>query len=177
MLFGAQGSNLKIIAEKTATQLATKGCNVSISGVDALAVELCAKLLVQLYAVLRSGFPLDTRDITQAFELILVDDNLDLRKFFKDSSFIVSPKRNISPKSINQRDYIVACKENDIVFGVGPAGTGKTYLAMAMAVSSLLSKKVKRIILTRPAVEAGEKLGFLPGDMVEKVNPYLRPLL
>lgn len=176
LLLGPQGANLDLIAEKTATQLASRGNSVHISSAEPAAVEFAAKLLHQLYAVLRGGFPLDKRDISRAIGMLEDDPALDLRRFFKDSSFVASPRRNISPKSLNQRDYLNALKEEDMVFGIGPAGTGKTYLAVAMAVSFLLSKKVKRIILTRPAVEAGEKLGFLPGDMVEKVNPYLRPL-
>lgn len=176
LLLGPQGANLDLIAEKTSTQLASRGNSVHISSFDPASVEFTAKLLHQLYAVLRGGFPLDRRDIGQAIGMLETDPALDLRKFFKDSSFVASPKRNISPKSLNQREYLTALKDTDMVFGVGPAGTGKTYLAVAMAISFLLGKKVKRIVLTRPAVEAGEKLGFLPGDMVEKVNPYLRPL-
>jgi phosphate starvation-inducible PhoH-like protein len=100
----------------------------------------------------------------------------DLGKLFKEKFFAVSPKKTISPKSISQREYLEAIRTREVVFAIGPAGTGKTYLAVAMAVSFLLQKKVKRLILTRPALEAGEKLGFLPGDILEKVNPYLRPL-
>ena len=101
---------------------------------------------------------------------------MDLRDYFTRSAVRASGRRQVSPKSFNQRQYLDAIEQHDIVFGIGPAGTGKTYLAMAQAVSALSAKRVSRIILTRPAVEAGEKLGFLPGDLQEKVNPYLRPL-
>ncbi len=111
-----------------------------------------------------------------AAQLIADDPDIDLREYFLKSTQTQSGKRRVDPKSINQRRYLDAIEQNDIVFGIGPAGTGKTYLAMAQAVSFLLAKRVNRIILARPAVEAGEKLGFLPGDLQEKVNPYLRPL-
>jgi len=104
------------------------------------------------------------------------DPTIDLRDYFLKSTLTQSGRKRIAPKTVNQRRYLEAIDQNDIVFGIGPAGTGKTYLAMAQAVSFLLAKKVTRIILARPAVEAGEKLGFLPGDLAEKVNPYLRPL-
>ena len=104
------------------------------------------------------------------------DPNIDLREYFLKSTQTQSGRRRVAPKTVNQRRYLDAIEQNDIVFGIGPAGTGKTYLAMAQAVSFLLAKRVNRIILARPAVEAGEKLGFLPGDLQEKVNPYLRPL-
>jgi phosphate starvation-inducible PhoH-like protein len=104
------------------------------------------------------------------------DQDVDLRDHFLKGSLTPAGKRRIAPKSVNQRKYLEAIEQHDIVFGIGPAGTGKTYLAMAQAVAYLVAKKVNRIILARPAVEAGEKLGFLPGDLQEKVNPYLRPL-
>ena len=122
------------------------------------------------------GYHLSKDDVRRAVQLVDQDAEVDLRNFFGRSPVRPSSKRHVKPKSVNQRRYLDAIEDHDIVFGVGPAGTGKTYLAMAEAVSFLTSKRVSRIILARPAVEAGEKLGFLPGDLQEKVNPYLRPL-
>src|SRR5690606_18315494 len=111
-----------------------------------------------------------------AVTILSTNAKANLRDIFLDSVFVSSSKKIIAPKSLNQKAYIDAIRQNDLVFGIGPAGTGKTYLAMAMALDALTKRAVKRIILTRPAVEAGERLGFLPGDLAEKVNPYLRPL-
>ena len=124
----------------------------------------------------QEGYRVSNGDVKTAAQLIASDPNIDLREYFLKSTQTQSGKRRIAPKTVNQRRYLDAIEQNDIVFGIGPAGTGKTYLAMAQAVSFLLAKRVNRIILARPAVEAGEKLGFLPGDLQEKVNPYLRPL-
>ena len=135
------------------------------------------QLVEQLSGLIEEGHNLSVRDVKTATQLIAEDPNVDLREhFLKGGQFRQAGKRRITAKSANQRKYLDAIEEHDIVFGIGPAGTGKTYLAMAQAVNYLLAKKVSRIILARPAVEAGEKLGFLPGDLQEKVNPYLRPL-
>ena len=125
---------------------------------------------------MKEGYKLSGADVKTASELVAQDQQVDLRDHFLKSSLTPAGKRRIAPKTINQRRYLEAIEATDIVFGIGPAGTGKTYLAMAQAVAFLVAKKVSRIILARPAVEAGEKLGFLPGDLQEKVNPYLRPL-
>jgi phosphate starvation-inducible PhoH-like protein len=114
--------------------------------------------------------------VEYGLRILSADRNARLREIFLDTIYISAHKRTIAPKSIAQKDYIDAIRKNDIVFGIGPAGTGKTYLAMAMAVAALAKNEIMRIVLTRPAVEAGERLGFLPGDLAEKVNPYLRPL-
>jgi phosphate starvation-inducible PhoH-like protein len=136
-----------------------------------------AHLTAQLSALIAEGHAIGVRDVKTATQLVAEDANVDLREhFLKGGQFRQAGKRRITAKSVNQRRYLDAIEEHDIVFGIGPAGTGKTYLAMAQAVNYLLAKKVSRIILARPAVEAGEKLGFLPGDLQEKVNPYLRPL-
>ena len=125
---------------------------------------------------MRDGYKLSNADVKTASDLVAQDQSVDLREHFLKGSLTPAGKRRVAPKTINQRRYLDAIDAHDIVFGIGPAGTGKTYLAMAQAVSFLVAKKVSRIILARPAVEAGEKLGFLPGDLQEKVNPYLRPL-
>ncbi len=125
---------------------------------------------------MRGGYKLAKGDVRTAAQLVAQDDNVALSDYFLRGATRTSGKRQVTAKSVNQRRYLEAIDKHDIVFGIGPAGTGKTYLAMAQAVSFLLSKRVSRIILARPAVEAGEKLGFLPGDLQEKVNPYLRPL-
>ena len=134
------------------------------------------RVVGQLASLMREGYKLSNADVKTASDLVAQDQSVDLREHFLKGSLTAAGKRRVAPKTINQRRYLEAIDATDIVFGIGPAGTGKTYLAMAQAVSFLVAKKVTRIILARPAVEAGEKLGFLPGDLQEKVNPYLRPL-
>jgi phosphate starvation-inducible PhoH-like protein len=136
-----------------------------------------ARLVEQISGLIGEGHDISLRDVKTAADVLSEDADVDLRDhFLKGGQVRTAGKRRIAAKTVNQRRYLDAIEQNDIVFGIGPAGTGKTYLAMAQAVSYLLAKKVSRIILARPAVEAGEKLGFLPGDLQEKVNPYLRPL-
>ena len=125
---------------------------------------------------MREGYRFAKGDVKRASQLVAQDDTIELRDYFLRSALRPSVRRQVTPKSVNQRRYVDAIDRYDIVLGIGPAGTGKTYLAMAQAVSFLVAKKVSRIILARPAVEAGERLGFLPGDLQEKINPYLRPL-
>ena len=151
------------------------GNNITISGNNGNVLKVSA-LLQQLYSIMEKGWRIQSSDIDYANRILSEDVNFELARIFLDTVFISSQKRIITPKSIAQRLYIEYMRNYDMVFAIGPAGTGKTYLAMAMAVSYLLERKVQRIILARPAVEAGEKLGFLPGDLAEKVNPYLRPL-
>ena len=139
-------------------------------------VSKVERLFTQLGTLFQEGYRVSNGDVKTAAQLVADDPNIDLRDYFLKSTQTQSGKRRIAPKTVNQRRYLDAIEQHDIVFGIGPAGTGKTYLAMAQAVSFLLAKRVTRIILARPAVEAGEKLGFLPGDLQEKVNPYLRPL-
>lgn len=174
-LFGRHDDHLKIVERVLGVSIHPKGNEATVAG-DPLQVELAAKVLSGLYRVLRKGIPITSNDVASAVRIVCSDRNADVATVFQDVVFMSSRSRIITPKSVAQKKYLDAIREADIVFGVGPAGTGKTFLAMAMAVSSLLRKDVKRIILARPAVEAGEKLGFLPGDMAEKVNPYLRPL-
>jgi phosphate starvation-inducible protein PhoH and related proteins len=140
------------------------------------AVELAYKLLEDLYQVLQAGTKIYPTDVDCAARMIARHPQANVRDVFLDVVFLSPTKRRITPKSLGQKHYIDAIRTHDIVFGIGPAGTGKTFLAMAMAVSALVQKQVARIVLARPAIEAGEKLGFLPGTLYEKVNPYLRPL-
>ena len=174
-LFGIHDDHLKIVERTLGVSVLPKGNEVSVSG-DPLQVDLAVKVLEGLYRVLRKGIPLTSNDVAAVVRIVCSDRNADVSMVFQDVVFKSSRNRIITPKSVAQKMYLDAMRDFDIVFGVGPAGTGKTFLAMAMAVGFLLKKEVKRIILARPAVEAGEKLGFLPGDMAEKVNPYLRPL-
>jgi len=138
--------------------------------------SLVIRLLRQLVSLAQSGYHLNSSDISFALRIISRDSQADLADIFLDTIHVSPKNRRITPKSLAQKAYIEAIREKGFVFGIGPAGTGKTYLAMAMAVAALFAEEVRCIILTRPAVEAGERLGFLPGDLAEKVNPYLRPL-
>jgi phosphate starvation-inducible PhoH-like protein len=174
-LFGAHSENLRRIARTIGVKINAKGNGLTIQGED-LDVDLSIRVLNSLYALLKKGYPLYPTDIDYAIRMISDDQKVNLEDIFLDTVYISSRKRVITPKSLAQKRYIEAIRKYDLVIGIGPAGTGKTYLAMAMAVASLMKQGVERIVLTRPAVEAGEKLGFLPGDISEKVNPYLRPL-
>ena len=152
-----------------------RGNEVRLVG-DADQVELARKVLEELYSVVRSGGELQTRDVRQAVRMVTEEPDVNLSEVYEDVLSSVGGRRRIKAKNVNQRRYIEAMRKSDVVFAVGPAGTGKTYLAMAMAIAALNRHEVSRVVLTRPAVEAGEKLGFLPGSMAEKVDPYLRPL-
>jgi len=174
-LFGERNSNLQRIAAATDTTVNARGSKVFIQG-DSINTRLAQNVLDQLYALIKEGYPIHPNDFDYAVRVLSGNDRADLKKIFLDTVYITSKKTTITPKSPAQKEYIDAIRKYDIVFGIGPAGTGKTYLAMAMAVSALTKGLVDRIILTRPAVEAGEELGFLPGDLAEKVDPYLRPL-
>lgn len=174
-LFGAHNDNLERIAQATDTKIHARGNSVIIEG-DNIASELAENVLGQLYSLIKEGYPVYPTDVDFAANVLSRDRGAKLKDIFLDTIYVKANKQTIAPKSPMQKAYIEAIRNFDIVFGIGPAGTGKTYLAMAMAVAELAKKKVNRIILTRPAVEAGEALGFLPGDLAEKVNPYLRPL-
>ena len=175
VLLGEQDKNRKVVEKLGRVKLNARGSTVSISG-EAHDCNLVKNLLSQLYGIIEKGYPLYPNDVDYAHRILSRNSSADLEAIFLDTVFISSKKKMITPKSIAQKLYIDSIRKFDIVFGIGPAGTGKTYLAMAMAVGALLEKSVSRIILTRPAVEAGERLGFLPGDLSEKVNPYLRPV-
>jgi phosphate starvation-inducible protein PhoH and related proteins len=175
-LFGALDDNLRQLESLLNVRIRTQGHDLMVEG-DADNTARVARLIEQLGGLIGAGHSISDRDVKTAAQLIAEDADVDLRDhFLKDGQLRTAGKRRIAAKSANQRRYLDAIEQYDIVFGIGPAGTGKTYLAMAQAVSFLLAKKVSRIVLVRPAVEAGEKLGFLPGDLQEKVNPYLRPL-
>jgi phosphate starvation-inducible PhoH-like protein len=175
-LFGAYDDNLRQLESLLNVRIKTQGHELMVEG-DAASTAKVARLVEQLGELIDQGHSISDRDVKTAAQLVAEDGAVDLRDYFlKDGQIRTAGKRRIAAKSANQRRYLDAIEQYDIVFGIGPAGTGKTYLAMAQAVSFLLAKKVSRIVLVRPAVEAGEKLGFLPGDLQEKVNPYLRPL-
>jgi phosphate starvation-inducible PhoH-like protein len=175
-LVGAYDDNLRNLESVLNVRIRTQGNELFVEG-EAEDTARVAQLVEQLSGLMEEGHTITVRDVKTATQLVAEDPNVDLRDhFLKGGQFRQAGKRRITAKSANQRRYLDAIEEHDIVFGIGPAGTGKTYLAMAQAVNYLLAKKVSRVILARPAVEAGEKLGFLPGDVQEKVNPYLRPL-
>ena len=174
-LFGTYDENLKQLESQFGVRIRTTGSELIVEG-EPTDVARAEKVLEQLTSLMRGGYRLGKGDVKTAAQLVAQDDNVELSEYFLRSATKTSGKRQVVPKSVTQKKYLDAIEQFDIVFGIGPAGTGKTYLAMAQAVSFLLAKRVSRIILARPAVEAGEKLGFLPGDLQEKVNPYLRPL-
>ncbi|MGB7292520.1 MAG: PhoH family protein [Thermodesulfobacteriota bacterium] len=173
-LYGEHNENLKEIENIFRVSIYSRGGKIIIKG-GSKEVESATRFLNEIYNIITKGYKLELGDIEPAARIV-IEDKIPLEEIFLDTVCISTRKRIIAPKSITQKIYIEAIRKNDIVFGIGPAGTGKTYLAMAMAVSAFLNREVNRIILTRPAVEAGEKLGFLPGDINQKVDPYLRPL-
>lgn len=174
-LAGEQNSHLKIIEKQLGVRVHLRGNLFTIEG-DAADVEVAERLLKELAELVEKGHPLFGSDIVYGIRILSENIHRRLADIFLDQVFLTSNKRIITPKSVKQKEYIEAIRRYDIVFGVGPAGTGKTYLAMAMAVAAMSKELMRRVVLVRPAVEAGEKLGFLPGDLAEKVNPYLRPL-
>lgn len=175
LLLGPQNSTLNYLKRELDITAGFRGDKLFLDGPDHQA-GLAKSLLEQLYELICQGYPVYESDVSNALRILQGNDKARLKDIFLDQVYLTGKKQIISPKSKVQKDYLDAMRSYDLVFGIGPAGTGKTYLAMAMAVDSLLKNRVDRIILVRPAVEAGEKLGFLPGDLVEKVNPYLRPL-
>jgi phosphate starvation-inducible protein PhoH and related proteins len=175
-LFGSYDENLRFLESLLNVSIRTQGQDLLVEG-DAASADKLERIVAGLSSLVREGYRVADGDVRTAAQLVSDNADVQLRDYFlKGGLPRASGRRQVAPKSVNQRRYLDAIDQHDIVFGIGPAGTGKTYLAMAQAVAFLLSKKVARIILARPAVEAGEKLGFLPGDLQEKVNPYLRPL-
>ena len=175
VLLGENDKHLRYIEQSLRIDAHARGNEVTLLGAPE-AVDLARKLLVQLYDLTKRGLPISLQDVETGVSFLQDNPAANLREVFLDSTIVASGRRRVVPKSPAQRRYIATIQEYDIVFGIGPAGTGKTYLAMAMAIAALARREVSRVVLARPAVEAGEKLGFLPGDLAEKVNPYLRPL-
>ena len=174
-LCGEHNAHLQLLEKKIGISVHVRGNVLLLQGGD-WELSLANSILTQLYDLLKGGYPIYLNDVDYAVRILSGNPSVQLEKIFRDEVYISSKKKTITPKTINQKNYIDKIRKFDIVFGIGPAGTGKTYLAMAMAISSLMKKLVHRVVLARPAVEAGEHLGFLPGDLYEKVNPYLRPL-
>jgi phosphate starvation-inducible PhoH-like protein len=174
-LFGVADENLRAIEDAFGVKLAARGNEVSVVG-EGEAEDRVRRLLASFSELLAVGYPLKASDVATAIRVAREDPESSLVEFFLESPFGPTLKSVVAARNIKQRLYVQTIDHHDLVFAIGPAGTGKTYLAVAMAAAALLEKKVKRIVLARPAVEAGERLGFLPGDMVEKINPYLRPL-
>ncbi len=173
-LFGVQDQHLRMVEERFGVAIHVRGQEMSVRG-TAERVSEAGKVMRQLEALIGKR-PMDDDDITQAVRVLLQDPSVNIGELQAHPIHVPSRKKVIAPRTPGQQAYVESIRQSDMVFGIGPAGTGKTYLAMAMAVESLTRKQCERIILCRPAVEAGEKLGFLPGSMQEKVNPYLRPL-
>lgn len=174
-LFGVHDENLRHLESDLNITVSARDREVFLEGDDDR-VNIAAKVLTELGELIAKGYELKDKDVRTALRIAKDVPQVSLERFFGDGGIQTARDRMVRPQGANQKLYIEAIRSHDIVFGIGPAGTGKTYLAMAMAVEALNRRKVRRVILARPAIEAGEKLGFLPGDMYEKVNPYLRPL-
>ena len=174
-LFGVHDQNIRYLETLLDVRVNARGQDVSIDGAPD-DVETAERILEDFSALFKEGSQFTDKELREAFAQIAEDRAFSLRDYFTKARFNPSGKKQVAPKSATQRKYIQAIQEKDVVFGIGVAGTGKTYLAVAMAVQALIQKQVNRIVLARPAVEAGEKLGFLPGDLQDKVDPYLRPL-
>ena len=175
LVYGDLNKNLAVIEEGTGVSIQVRGSQLTVNG-PKHEVELAVSAITKLQELIRAGYPVYPSDVAYALRILEASPKANLKEIFLDKVYITAEQKVVSPKSSNQKRYIDSIRTNDIVFGIGPAGTGKTYLAVAMAVSAFVSHQVRSIILARPAVEAGERLGFLPGDMAQKVNPYLRPL-
>ncbi|MBI2493089.1 MAG: PhoH family protein [Candidatus Rokubacteria bacterium] len=174
-LLGRNDDHLKTLEHELDVRIVARGHEVMLKG-DERQVKKAERALVQLAELVRSGAPLRQVEVRAALRMLADDEDADLKAVFTDAIAVPSRKKWVTPKTRGQKRYVDAIRAHDMVFGIGPAGTGKSFLAVAMAVSALTRREVARIVLTRPAVEAGERLGFLPGDLYEKVHPYLRPL-
>jgi phosphate starvation-inducible PhoH-like protein len=174
-LAGPRNEKLKALEREANVAVGLRGNKILLEG-EAESVALAERFLAETAVLLRQGVDVATPDIARALRVLKNEPHVQLRDMFDDAVQLGAGRRPIGPRGLAQKRYVEAIRAHDLTFGIGPAGTGKTYLAMACAVAALQSRQVKRIVLTRPAVEAGEKLGFLPGDLAEKVNPYLRPL-
>jgi phosphate starvation-inducible PhoH-like protein len=174
-LVGPQNERLRILEREARIAVGLRGNRIRLEG-EAENVALAERFLAETATLLRQGVGVQTNDLARAIRMLRGEPHAQLRDMFDDVVTVGSGRRPVGPRGLAQKRYVDAIRTHDLTFGIGPAGTGKTYLAMACAVAALHARQVKRIVLTRPAVEAGEKLGFLPGDLAEKVNPYLRPL-
>jgi phosphate starvation-inducible PhoH-like protein len=174
-LLGRNDDHLRTLESEFEVRIVARGHDVMLKG-DERQVQKAERALTQLAELVRSGAPVRAMEVRAAARMLSGDEEADLKSVFADAISVPSRKKWITPKTIGQKKYVDAIRRNDMVFGIGPAGTGKSFLAVAMAVNALMRRDVARIVLTRPAVEAGERLGFLPGDLYEKVHPYLRPL-
>ncbi|MCQ4923775.1 PhoH family protein [Tissierella carlieri] len=174
-IFGDFDENINIMKEELGINIAIRDGEIKLYG-DRVSIDLGQKLIYNLIEIVRKQGKLDKQNLRYSIQLLLEGQGEYVKELLKDVVCVTASGKSIKPKTLGQKRYLDSIKKNDIVFGIGPAGTGKTYLAMAMAVQSFKNKEVNRIILTRPAVEAGESLGFLPGDLQEKVDPYLRPI-
>jgi phosphate starvation-inducible PhoH-like protein len=174
-LLGTNDENLRALETQLSLRIVARGHEIILEGEEAQ-VARGERFLTQMREMVKAGTPIHSAEVRAALRILGDDAGADLKSIFLDSIAVPSRKKQISPKTVNQKRYLDAIRAHDLVFAIGPAGTGKSYLAVAMAVSALVKREVARIVLTRPAVEAGERLGFLPGDLYEKVHPYLRPL-
>lgn len=176
MLFGPHNIHVNDLAERSGADISTRGTTLSVVSGDPALRERILNLFTQFYGLIKAGSVVQTSDLEQGLQLLEADPSTDLRRSFHEVAVLTLPKKTVTARNAAQRAYLETLRREEMVFSVGPAGTGKTYLAVAMAVDMLTARRVRRIVLTRPAVEAGEKLGFLPGDLTEKIDPYLRPL-
>jgi phosphate starvation-inducible PhoH-like protein len=176
LLFGTRDENLRYLEDRLGVSVSARGNEVGVSGDDERTELIATRLLDAFDRLLTSGGGVGKEEFRTGVRVLEEDPEIDLVEFFLDASIPPTLKRFVVPRNINQRLFIQSVTSHDYVFATGPAGTGKTYLAVAMAAAALMDKQVRRLVLCRPAVEAGERLGFLPGDLVEKINPYLRPV-
>jgi phosphate starvation-inducible PhoH-like protein len=174
-LLGRNDENLRVLESELDLRIVARGTEITLKGPEQQVMR-GTRILQELRTRVEAGLSVQAPDVRAALRVLAEDAGADLRGMFLDAIPVPSRKKQITPKTVTQKRYVDAIRSRDVVIAIGPAGTGKSYLAMAMAVSAMIRREVSRIILTRPAVEAGERLGFLPGDMYEKVHPYLRPL-
>src|SRR3954468_9404778 len=174
-LFGTRDENLRVLEDGFNVNIDLRSDSIELEG-STRDVTRAEQVFADYDALQRSGHSFNNGDLNTMLRVLISEPNATLRGLAEAGKQRSFGRRTVQPKSLNQRRYLEAIEQHDMVFGIGPAGTGKTYLAVAMAISALLSKRVNRIILARPAVEAGERLGFLPGTLQEKIDPYLRPL-
>jgi phosphate starvation-inducible PhoH-like protein len=174
-LFGNRDENLRLLEDEFKVKISSRGGEIFVNGTPE-GVQTAEKLLGEMQALIEQGYPLKRSDLLTAVRVLRDRPEASIVDFFTDDAIAPALRRVVTPRNVAQKLYLQAMQESDIIFAIGPAGTGKTFLAVAAAAAALADKSIKRIVLCRPAVEAGERLGFLPGDIAEKVNPYLRPL-